>query len=94
MSNGSAFPPKLLYRLSTGGRQNDLSYPTGYGLDQVQDKCLSDQLRSYVVCLREDSSQMTTPASKMINEFEVDCQSPEVVTANQRACEVRIRGKG
>ena len=23
--------------------------------------------------------------------FEVDCRSPEVVTANQRACEVRMR---
>ena len=26
--------------------------------------------------------------------FEVDGLSPEVVTANQRACEVRVRGKG
>ena len=31
----------------------------------VQDKCLSDQLRSYVLLLREDSSRETTPASKM-----------------------------
>ena len=26
--------------------------------------------------------------------FEVDGRGPEVVTANQRACEVRVRGKG
>ena len=26
--------------------------------------------------------------------FEVDGLSPEVVTANQRACEVQVRGKG
>ena len=37
-------------------------YPTGYGLDKVDDQ-----------------------------EFEVDGLSPEVVTANQRACEVRVR---
>ena len=27
-------------------------------------------------------------------EFELDGRCPEVVTANQRACEVRVRGKG
>ena len=29
-----------------------------------------------------------------LSEFEVDGRSPEVITANQRACEVRVRGKG
>ena len=41
---------KVRYRLRAGN-----------GLCQ----CLSDQLRAYVVCLREDSSQMTIPASKI-----------------------------
>ena len=58
-------------------------------------QCLSDQLRAYVVFPREDSSRVTIPASKIRSaKFEVDGLSPEVVTANQRACEVRIRGKG
>ena len=34
----------------------------------VQDKCLSDQLRSYVFLLREDSSRKTIPASKIRSE--------------------------
>ena len=50
------------------------------------DKCLSDQLRAYVFYdfVKVDDQQ----------RFEVDGLSPEVVTANQRACEVRMRGKG
>ena len=34
----------------------------------VQDKCLSDQLRSYVLLLRKDSSRKTTPVSKIQSE--------------------------
>ena len=41
---------KLRYRLRAGN-----------GLD----KCLSDQLRSYVLLLRKDSSRKTTPVSKI-----------------------------
>ena len=37
---------------------------TGNGLD----KCLSDQLRSYVLLLRKDSSHKTTPVSKIRSE--------------------------
>ena len=29
----------------------------------------------------------------ILREFKVDCRSPEVVTANQRACEVRYEAK-
>ena len=34
---------------------------------------------------------MTSEDLREIREFELDGQSPEVVTANQRACEVQIR---
>ena len=44
------------------------------------------------IYLWEDYSRKTTPASKVRSEeFELDGRSPEVVTANQRACEIWIR---
>ena len=78
--------PKFCYRLRTRPRSKDillhLSYVIGSMQATVQSKCLSDQLRAYVfqvILLGSDQ------------EFELDSRSPEVVTANQRACEVRIR---
>ena len=54
-------------------------------LDIYQDKANG-------IYLWEDSSRKTTPASKIrFKEIEVDGQSPEAITASQRACEVRIR---
>ena len=45
-----------------------LSYFIGLAPVGVQDKCLSDQLRSYVLLLRKDSSRKTTPVSKIRSE--------------------------
>ena len=56
-----------------------MSYPIEYGLDNqlsVSEGCL---VISLVLAQRSDK------------EFELDGWSPEVVTANQRACEVRVQ---
>ena len=37
--------------------------------------------------------KMTKVVNLALFEFELDGRGPEVVTANQRACEVRVRGK-
>ena len=47
---------------------------------------------SYPIEYGLDRSQLVSASvGNLTIGFEVDCQSPEVVTANQRACEVQIR---
>ena len=54
-------------------------YPVGYGLVSV---------------IVNATPKTIDVIDLALFEFEVDGQSPEVITANQRACEVRVRGKG
>ena len=75
-----SFQPKFLYRLRTG---------------TVRCICLSITIKDLRVQLLVVSNWLWPRLSKWSQMrsqgFEVDSLSPEVVTANQRACEVRVR---
>ena len=87
-------PPKFLYRLRTGQRSDAATYcePANSTKSQRIDLV---SIRTRPISVIVNATPKTIDVIDLaLFEFEVDGRSPEVVTANQRACEVRVRAKG